>query len=117
MLVLEEHNAKQKIVTPILSNKKKSIQMSMNDDMSMTATPQRLTHRVSFVDSPDNLLSLDQPEHRRNFSLQYPESAKKKITFMHQPRSAHRKLSIPPFIPDDPEKPHLSSAKKEKERR
>ena len=71
MLVLEEHNAKQKIVTPILSNKKKSIQMSMNDDLSMTATPQRLTHRVSFVDSPD-LLQLEQPEHKRNFSLQYP---------------------------------------------
>ena len=53
MLVLEQHEAKNKIVTPILSNKKKSGNMSFNtnamsDNMSLTATPQKLTHRVSF---------------------------------------------------------------------
>lgn len=48
--------------------------------------------------------------------MQYATDRSRKIKQVYA-NSNNRSFSIPPFIPDDPEKPHLSSWKRERERR
>ena len=129
-------NLKKQIVTPILSTKKfpkKKTSFNMthaSDEFSGGQnTPHRLTHRVSFVDDAGSDFSRTlgyAPElhHRRNFSVQFATDRSRKLQPGHHHQSPFnnkvnngRALSIPPFIPDDPEKPHLSSWKRERERR
>lgn len=77
------------------------------DDLSL-ATPTRMGYRVSFIDDDIERAHL----HKRHGSVQ----PRVKDGYFGVDSRGRNQL-FPPFIPDDPEKPHLSSRKKEKSRR
>ena len=114
-LVPQEQSDKKhiSIVTPILTNKKNPVKLRFPDPLNIdlsgiTNSPKPIKKGVSFnVD--DDLSRMLEPQNKRNFSIPGDQ-------FYSMQYRSLRNVTFPPFIPDDPERPHLSSRTREKER-
>lgn len=103
-LMIEQPNFSKmpSVVTPILVNKKRKPRLGMPDH-DFSPNNKIGSHRVSFLDLNGNLQN-GANRNRRGISLNLDEEF------------SNKQRLFPPFIPDDPEKPHLTSRKKEKQR-
>lgn len=102
-------------LTPILVKQKHASKLkqgpspNLREESDLSVTPTKMSHRVSFLETDAGIGRLNvNGRQSRNMTIQYRTSS--------QVSPTGKQACFPPFIPDDPEKPHLSSRKKERER-